>query len=76
MLMCNFRLPNIQLVRSGLQFLSGWLDIADHVRYKMYSETKEACRRPELGWCSWMTGNTEATLKMAHRIMLKLMKNS
>ena len=61
---------------SGLQVLSGWLDMADQVRYRMYRETKEAWSNPELGWFSWTMGSTEATLKMMHRIMLKLMKNS
>ena len=31
---------------------------------------------PELGWCSWTTGKTEVTLRMTHKIKLKLMKNS
>ena len=45
-------LPKTRWARSGLQLGSGWLDMADQVRYIMYSDTKLDCSRPEFGWCS------------------------
>ena len=65
-----------QAERSGLQFLSGWFDIADQVKYIIYKETNDAWSNPEFGWFSWTIGKTEVTLRIRHKIMLKLIKNS
>jgi hypothetical protein len=40
--------------QSGLQFLSGLLDMADQVRYIVYRLMMADCRSPELGFTSWI----------------------
>ena len=62
----------IMLSRLGLQFVSGSLVIADHVKYIVYTVITEDCNKPDLGCDSWIFGSIDITEAPRQRSMLTL----